>query len=111
VDCAHPYLCNNANPNSVIGENVIVNTSASVDHECVIEAGVHIRPGAHLGGRVKVGRGTWLGIGDVVKDRVEIGSHSIVGAGAVLLQNLPDGVVAYGVPATIKRKIADTAEV
>jgi UDP-N-acetylbacillosamine N-acetyltransferase len=33
------------NPAAVIGENVIINTGSSVDHECVIEEGVHIAPG------------------------------------------------------------------
>ena len=33
-----------------LGEAVIVNTSASVDHDCVLDDGVHVEPGAHLGG-------------------------------------------------------------
>jgi UDP-N-acetylbacillosamine N-acetyltransferase len=93
------------NPGSLLGENIIINTSASVDHECVIEDGVHIGPGVHLGGRVKVGKGSWVGIGAVVKDRIEIGSNTIIGAGAVVLDNIPDGVVAYGVPARVIRTI------
>ncbi len=93
------------NPGVRIGENVIINTSSSVDHECLISDGVHIGPGSHLGGRTTVGRGTWIGIGASVSDHINIGKHSIVGAGSVVLADIPDGVVAYGVPARVIRRI------
>ena len=92
------------NPGSSIGENVIVNTCASVDHECVIGDGAHICPGAHLAGRVTVGRGAWIGIGAIVIGRVRIGMGSLVGAGAVVTKDIPDGVIASGVPARVIRK-------
>lgn len=97
------------NPGSRIGANVIVNTSASVDHECIVEDGAHIGPGAHLGGRVHVKRAAWVGIGAAVKDGVTIGAGSIVGAGAVVLRDIPDGVVAYGIPATVRKAVSDHA--
>lgn len=94
------------NPGSHIGANVIVNTCASVDHECIIDDGVHVSPGVHLGARVKVGRGTWIGIGATVADRVRIGAGSIIGAGTVVIDDIPEGVIAYGVPAKAVRGIA-----
>jgi UDP-N-acetylbacillosamine N-acetyltransferase len=93
------------NPGSKVGENVIISTCASVDHECVVEDGAHICPGVHLGGAVTIGRGAWIGIGATVKDKVRIGRHSLIGAGAVVLDDIPDGVVAYGVPAKVTRRI------
>jgi sugar O-acyltransferase (sialic acid O-acetyltransferase NeuD family) len=93
------------NPGSDLGENVIINTSASVDHECRIEDGAHVSPGAHLAGRVHVGRMTWVGAGAIIRDRVRIGRASIIGAGSVVLTDIPDGVVAYGVPARVKREV------
>ena len=94
-------------PGSCIGENVIVNTCASVGHECIVEDGAHIAAGAHLGGRVKVGRGAWIGIGAAVRDRVTIGARSVIGAGAVVIHDIPDGVVAYGVPAEVARSVSE----
>lgn len=93
-------------PGCTIGENVIINTCASVDHECTIGNGAHIAPGVCLGGRVTVGRATLVGIGATVKDRVSIGESCVIGAGAVVISDIPDGIVAYGVPATVKRKVA-----
>jgi acetyltransferase EpsM len=92
------------NPGARIGENVIINTLASVDHECVVEDGAHICPGVHLAGKVTVGRASWLGIGVIVMDKIRIGAGAIIGAGAVVVKDIPDGVLAYGVPAKeIKR--------
>jgi acetyltransferase EpsM len=91
------------NSDSLIGENVIINTSSSVDHECVISDGAHICPGVHLGGRVRIGTGTWVGIGACVSDHVSIGNRSIIGAGSVVVRDLPHGIVAYGNPARVKK--------
>ena len=91
------------NAGARIGDFTIVNTSASVDHDCVLGEGVHLSPGCHLGGGVTVGRATWLGLGASVRDHVQIGADSILGAGSLLLKNLPDGVVAYGHPAKVIR--------
>jgi acetyltransferase EpsM len=93
------------NPAARVGENVIVNTSATVDHECMIGDGAHIGPGVHLGGRVHVGRAAWVGIGATVKDRVIIGTEVVIGAGAVVVSDIPDGVLAYGVPAQVIKRI------
>jgi acetyltransferase EpsM len=93
------------NPGCSIGANVIVNTGATVDHDCRIADGVHLSPGVHLGGWVSVGAETWLGIGAVVKDRVAIGAGTVVGAGSVVISDLPDRVMAWGVPAKPVKKI------
>jgi sugar O-acyltransferase (sialic acid O-acetyltransferase NeuD family) len=93
------------NPEATLGQGVIVNTCASVDHECELHDGVHISPGVHLAGKVRVGRGTSVGIGSVVRDGVTIGEGCIIGAGSVIVSDLPANILAYGVPATVIRKI------
>lgn len=90
-------------PGTTLGENVIVNTLAGVDHDCVIGAGAHVAPGARLGGSVRVGDGAWIGIGAVVREKIVIGERAIIGAGAVVVDDVPGGIVAYGVPARAVR--------
>jgi UDP-N-acetylbacillosamine N-acetyltransferase len=92
------------NPGVALGENVILNTGASVDHDCVIEDGVHVGPGAHLGGVVQVRRGAWIGIGAILRDHIEIGHSSIIGAGSLVIDNIPSGVTAFGSPAKVIKK-------
>jgi acetyltransferase EpsM len=91
------------NPGARLGANVIVNTAASVDHDCEIADGVHIAVGARLAGNVRVGRATWVGMGALVKEGVQIGAGVFVGAGALVLRDVPDGVMVYGSPAAIVR--------
>jgi len=82
----------------------IINTSASVDHECVLEKGVHIAPGACLAGCVSVGEFTMVGTGATVLPRITIGANVTIGAGAVITKNIPDNSIAVGNPAKITKK-------
>ena len=54
---------------------------------------------------ITIGDNVWLGGGVIVCPGVTIGDDTVVGAGAVVTRDLPAGVVAAGVPATIKREI------
>jgi sugar O-acyltransferase (sialic acid O-acetyltransferase NeuD family) len=90
-------------PDTIVGNHVIINTAASVDHDCVVEDFVHVAPGARLAGEVTVGKGCLLGVGVVVIPRISIGAWTTVGAGAAVVRDLPDHVVATGVPARVAR--------
>lgn len=90
------------NAGAVVGDGVIVNTNASVDHDCRIGAFAHIAPGAALAAKVHLGEGVFLGIGSSVIPGISIGAWTIVGAGSVVLRNLPGGVTAFGFPARSK---------
>jgi len=97
------------NPGVVVGRGCIVNTAAAIDHDCRLADFVHLCPGARLAGGVEVGEGAWIGIGATIVQNVRVGRRVTLGAGAVLLNDLPDGVVAYGVPAKVRRP-RDAAE-
>ncbi|CAN5828789.1 acetyltransferase [soil metagenome] len=86
-----------------MGEACILNTASSVDHECVLGDGVHIAPGATLTGCVTVGDYSLVGPGAVVLPRIRIGLGAVVGAGSVVTRDIPDGKVAFGVPAKVQR--------
>lgn len=93
------------NPDVVTGRHVIVNTSASVDHDCTLGEFAHVSPGARLGGAVRVGARSHIGIGATLRNGIVVGDSTLIGAGAVVVADVPDGVVAYGVPAkTIRRR-------
>lgn len=87
-----------------LGSAVIVNTRASVDHDCVLGDGVHIAPGATLSGEVTVGKFAFVGAGAIVLPRVRIGEGAVVGAGAVVTRDVAAGETVVGNPARIHRK-------
>ena len=89
------------NTSSIIGDDVIVNTGATIDHHARIGAHAHLAPGVHLGGGVTVGEGALFGIGSSVIPNRTIGAWTTVGASAAVVRDLPDRVMAVGVPAQI----------
>jgi sugar O-acyltransferase (sialic acid O-acetyltransferase NeuD family) len=86
-------------PEARIGQQCIINTKASVDHECVLEDGSELAPGATLCGLVHLGVNAWVCAGATVLPRLKIGADAIVGAGAVVIEDVPAGVTIVGVPA------------
>lgn len=84
-----------------IGRHCIVNTSSSIDHDCVLADFVHISPNVALAGNVTVGEGTHVGIGAMVIQGVNIGKWCTIGAGSVILKDVPDFAVVVGNPGRI----------
>jgi acetyltransferase EpsM len=66
--------------NARIGKHVILNTSCSVDHGCVIGDYAHIAPGAHLCGHVEIGDGALVGVGVGIAPGCKIPAWSLVKA-------------------------------
>ncbi len=56
-------------------------------------------------GPTLIGEGCWLGVKAVVLDGLSIGDRAVVGAGAVVTKNIPERVVAVGVPAQVKEQV------
>lgn len=94
------------NPEAVVGNHAIINTGAIVEHDNRLGEGVHISPGAVLCGGVTVGDHGHVGAGARVIPGVCVGSDCVIGAGAVVIRDLPDRVVAVGVPARVIKEVA-----
>ena len=92
------------NVDAVVGDGVIVNSGAVVEHDVEVGEYAHVAPNAAMGGGSSLGAFSHLGIGASVLACVHIGAHSVVGAGGVVVKNLPDEVVAIGIPARIHRQ-------
>ncbi len=91
--------------NTRIGRHVIVNTAASVDHDCDVGDYVHVAPHATLCGFVTIERGCYIGAGATILPGVTVGENAIVGAGAVVVRDVPPNTVVTGVPAKHRRMV------
>jgi sugar O-acyltransferase (sialic acid O-acetyltransferase NeuD family) len=91
------------NVSTQIGFHCILNTNASIDHDCFLEDFVHISPNAALAGNVFIGEGTHVGIGASIIQGVKIGKWVTIGAGTVILNDVPDYAVIVGNPGKIIR--------
>jgi len=88
-----------------IGKHAIINTRATIDHNCIIGDYSHIAPGTILCGDISVGEGTMIGAGSVVIPGIKIGKWSVIGAGSVVTKDIPDNVIAYGSPCRVIKNI------
>lgn len=87
---------------AVVGDHAIINSGAIVEHECVVGMNSHIAPGAILGGGVHIGAHTLVGLGSRVLPLLSVGDKCTVGAGAVVVRSVLDGLTVVGVPAKVR---------
>ena len=81
--------------NSVLGENVHIG------------AGVLIGRNGRTPGTPVIEDNVYIGYGAVVMGPIRVGRGSVIGANAVVMKDVPAGVVVAGVPARIIRKGVD----
>jgi len=93
------------NTGSTIGKGVILNSSSVIEHENYIDNFVHISPNVALAGNVRVEYKTHIGIGSSVIQSITIGQNTILGAGSVVVKDIPNSVIAYGNPCKVIRKL------
>jgi len=91
-----PYVC--------IGKGVMVHANVVIEHNCKIGDYVNLGPGVKLAGWVRIKNGAYIYTGASIKPGITIGERSIVGAGAVVIRNVPDNVTVAGNPAKIIKK-------
>jgi len=87
------------NAGAQVGAGVILNTGCTIEHDCLLDDFVHVGPNAGLGGGVRIGRHSWIGLGANVNHLIRIGCNSTIGSGATVISDVPDAVVAVGTPA------------
>jgi sugar O-acyltransferase (sialic acid O-acetyltransferase NeuD family) len=95
IVCPFAFVSNLA----TIGNNVALNTYASVGHDSVVGDHTVISPYACLNGGVTLGAACFLGSGCLITEQNKIGSFSKVSAGAVVFEGAPSGSLLTGNPA------------
>lgn len=87
------------NSDSKIEEFGILNTGASLGHDSIMNKFSSLAPAVTVGGNVTIGAFSAISIGATIIQCIRIGKHTVVGAGSLVLNNLGNYLVAYGVPA------------
>ena len=74
-----------------IGNDSIINTNSSIDHDCNIGDNCHIAPGVVMSGNVNIENHVHIGTGSIIIENVNIGSKSIIAAGSTIYKNIKTG--------------------
>lgn len=102
--------------NSVIGKHVRIHSGVFIPEYTVIEDGVFLAPncvltndphprcGLCLKGPT-IRKNARVGANVTVLPKVEIGYNSLIGAGSVVVKDIPSNSVAIGVPAKVVKRI------
>ena len=118
-----PFYCDHGN-GIKIGQNVFVNYNCCFLDGAFVTLGNHVRIGpmcqlytvshpidpmlrrntVEIGHPISIGDDTWLGGGVIVCPGVSIGRRCIIGAGSVVVHDIPDDCMAAGNPAVIKKR-------
>jgi virginiamycin A acetyltransferase len=108
---------------SSIGENVVIGPRChlgwvAIERDVLIGPDCHLPSGAHTHGtddsdkpireqagaqvQVRVGAGAWIGSAAIVM--ADVGADTVIAAGSVVFQPIPESVVAGGVPARVLKR-------
>lgn len=89
------------NIHTQIGDNVFINNGCIIEHDNLIKDHCNITPGVITGGKVEIGYASYIGLGACIIDHITIGDNVIIGAGAVVINNIDSNTTAVGVPAKV----------
>lgn len=103
IVCAGAVLTTNIK----LGISSIVNPNCFIGHDTVLNDFISIMPGAKIAGEVTLGEGVYVGLNACVINRTSIGKWSVIGAGATVVDDIPDCCLAVGVPARVIRYLDD----
>lgn len=84
-----------------IDEGSVVFTGAVVGHGCKVGKHCVIAPGAVLNARVELEDGVYMGTNSSILPDLKVGAWATIGINSAIVQNLPGGATAMGVPAEI----------
>jgi UDP-3-O-[3-hydroxymyristoyl] glucosamine N-acyltransferase len=96
-------------PSAALHECAFINRAASVGHDSVVGPYARVQPGANVGGHVRIGAFATIGIGASVIEETHIGDGAVIAGGAVVTADVEARQLAAGVPAIVKKVVAESA--
>ena len=95
IICANTILTTNIK----IGDFCTINLACTIGHDAVLEDYVTLYPTVNVSGNTHYGELVELGTGTQIIQGKTVGARTIVGAGSVVVKDLPADCTAVGVPA------------
>jgi sugar O-acyltransferase (sialic acid O-acetyltransferase NeuD family) len=99
-----------ATVNVKIGKYVIVNLDCTIGHDAVLKDYCSLMPSVNISGETEIGEGSFFGTNTLIINRRRVGANSIIGAGAVVIDDIPENCTAVGNPAKIVKNNINNGE-
>ncbi len=95
-------LGTNIMPHTVIEDFVMISMGVNVAHHNLLKTGTFLSTGCNFGASIVAEEYTYCGIGSTIMTGLHrLGKDCLIGAGAVVIRNVPDGAVVAGVPGKV----------
>lgn len=89
-------------PYTKIEDFVMISMNVSIAHHNILRTGTFLSTGCNFGASIVAEENSYCGIGSTVMTGLHrLGKDCLIGAGAVVIKDVPDGAVMAGVPAKI----------
>ncbi len=104
-DGVYILLGSNVMPYTKIHDYVMISMNVNVAHHNVLEEGVFLSTGVNFGASITAHKRAYVGIGATIMTGIsQLGEDCLVGAGAVVIRDVPEMTIVAGVPAKVIRK-------
>lgn len=97
IICAGTIITVNIN----IGKHVIINLDCTIGHDSILEDYTTVLPSVNLSGNTITQKYSTLGTGAKIIQGISIGSNVMVGAGSVIIRDIPSNCTVVGNPGKI----------
>lgn len=88
-------------PDTTISDNCILLANSFVGHDSFLDKFAHVATNGVVGANVHVGKAVHMGSNATIREKIVIGDFSLIGAGAVVLNNIEEDTVVVGNPAKL----------
>lgn len=89
-------------PFTRIKDFVMISMGCNIAHHVLLEQGVFLSQGSNIGASIRIKKNTFVGIASTIMTGVKkIGKESLIGAGAVIIKDIPDYAVVVGNPGKV----------
>lgn len=101
-DGVYILLGTNIMPHTVIEDFVMISMGVNIAHHNLLETGTFLSTGCNFGASIIAHPYSYCGIGSTIMTGLHsLGKDCLIGAGAVVIKDVPDGAIVAGVPAKI----------
>jgi sugar O-acyltransferase (sialic acid O-acetyltransferase NeuD family) len=89
-------------PFTKIDKYCMISMNAKIAHHSILEEGCFISTGVNFGANIHALKDAYMGIGSLIMTGVKIvGENSLIGAGSIVIRDVPDNAVMVGNPAKV----------
>ncbi|MEE0863971.1 MAG: acetyltransferase [Alistipes sp.] len=95
-------LGTNIMPHTTIKDYTMISMGVNIAHHTILEEGTFLSTGCNFGASIIAQKYSYCGISSTIMTGIKrLGEDCLIGAGAVVIKDVPNGAIVAGVPAKV----------